>query len=393
MRIVHTLWMLPGICHEGRVPDALRSLAEEGLRRRYSDAVPEDAKAQLEWEMTVIACSRRANQHLLLRDIILKAREMGIPVSPGYGRLGNSVLAYALGLCEPDPYAYGLVIAEARHFFHGTFGINVSADRAHELIDYVKAAYAGADDSCTPVELVELPALDLMQAAVERAGVPGDQGFWSAVPLDDPATYRLLGDGDTDGVYQLDTDDAQKHLREWRLSSFTDLLVLTTVNRYGTVELLPKIVARAHGKGAAPCPESACAAVTAESYGFLIWQEQVIRVLTELAGFDAESADRVRQILCKRLAGPVAEARERFISACAARNSVPDDRAQAVWLELDKRSVCAISKAHIVAHGLLTYRMAYLKAHWREAFDASLLAGKCGRLRQNANTEPAGAGK
>lgn len=375
MRIIHAL-PTPVDAQDGKVPDSLRRLAEEGLGRKYPGTVPEAVKAQLEWEMQQITDSGRVGQHLMLRDILLKAKELAIPVSPGYGRLGNSVLAYALGICEPNPYAYGLVIVEARHFFHGTFGINVSADRAHELIEYVKAAYAGADDSCTPVELIELPALDLMQAVVERSGVPGDQGFWSAVPLDDPATYRLLGNGDTDGVFQLDTDDAKKHLRAWRPSSFTDLLVLTTVNRCGTEELIPEIIARAHGRNAVSCPVPLFANVTAESYGLLIWQEQVIRVLMELSGVDGDTADSVRRDLSKRRPVPIAEARQRFLDACAARNSVSAERAQAVWRELDRHSVCAMSKAHIVASGLLTYRMAYLKAHWREAFDASLLAGK-----------------
>jgi DNA polymerase III alpha subunit len=374
MRIVHKL-PTPVDVQDGKVPDSLRHLAEEGLGRKYPGAVPEPVKEQLAWELQWITRTGRVGQHLMLRDILMKAKDLGIPVSPGFGRVGNSVFAYALGLCEPDPYAYGLVIAESSHIFLGGFGINVSADRAHELITYVKAAYA-VEDSIRTLDLIELPALDLMQAVLERACAPSDHGFWSSVPLDDPETYKLLGAGDTDGVYQLDTDDAKKYLREWRPATFTDLLVLTTVNRYGTEALIPEIIARAHGKGTAPYSDPLLATVTAESYGFLIWQEQVIGALTALAGFDGDSADRVRRILCKRMAGPVVEAQDRFISACVSRMNVPEDRAHAVWFELDINSAKARSKAHAVAHGLLTYRMAYLKAHWRKAFDAALLAGK-----------------
>jgi DNA polymerase III alpha subunit len=374
MSIVHKL-PTPVDDQAGKVPDSFRHLAEEGLGLKTPGAVSEAAKAQLAWELQYITRNNRVGQHLMLRDILMKAKDLDIPVSPGFGRVGNSVLAYALGLCEPDPYAYGLVIAESSHIFLGGFGINVSADRAHELITYVKAAYA-VEDSIRTLDLIELPALDLMQAVLERACAPSDHGFWSSVPLDDPETYKLLGAGDTDGVYQLDTDDAKKYLREWRPATFTDLLVLTTVNRYGTEALIPEIIARAHGKGTAPYSDPLLATVTAESYGFLIWQEQVIGALTALAGFDGDSADRVRRILCKRMAGPVVEAQDRFISACVSRMNVPEDRAHAVWFELDINSAKARSKAHAVAHGLLTYRMAYLKAHWRKAFDAALLAGK-----------------
>ncbi len=374
MRIVHTL-PAPADAQAGKAPDSLRSLAEEGLARKCPGAVPEAAKAQLEWELQWITRNERASQYLMLRDILIKAGELGIPVSPGYGRVGNSVLAYALGLCEPDPYAYGLVIAEASHIFQGVFGISVSADRAHELIAYVKAAYS-VEDSVRKLDLIELPALDLMQAVLESACAPGDHGFWASVPLDDPATYKLLGDGDTDGVYQLDTEGAKKYLREWRPATFTDLLVFTTLHRGCREGLIPEVVARTCGKGAAPCPEPLLATVTAESYGFLIWQEQIIRTVTELAGFDGESADRVRQILCKCLVGPVNVARQRFLAECASRKSIPEHRAQAVWIDLSRHAATSFSKAHAVAHGLLTYRMAYLKTHWRETFDASLLAGK-----------------
>ncbi|GEM_PF-2198992 len=374
MRIVHKL-PAPVDVQDGKVPDSLRRLAEEGLGRKTPGAVSETAKAQLEWELQWITRTGRVGQHLMLRDILMKAKDLGIPVSPGFGRVGNSVLAYALGLCEPDPYAYGLVIAESSHIFLGGFGINVSADRVHELINYVKAQYA-VDDSYRMLDLIELPALDLMQAVVERACVPGDHGFWSSVPLDDPETYKLLGAGDTDGVYQLNTDDAKKYLRAWRPATFTDLLVLTTLNWCVSEALIPEVIERAHGMGSVPYSDPLLATVTAESYGFLIWQEQVIGALTALAGFDGDSADRVRRILCKRSKVDVVEAQDRFISACVSRMNVPEDRAQAVWLELDINSVKTRSKAHAVAHGLLTYRMAYLKAHWRKAFDAALLAGK-----------------
>jgi DNA polymerase III alpha subunit len=375
MRIVHTL-PTPVDVRAGKKADSLRRIAEEGLGRKFSGAVPEAVKTQLAWELQWITLNRCVGQYLMLRDILMKAKELRIPVSPGNGRVGNSVLAYALGLCEPDPYAYGLVIAESSHIFIGAFGINVSADRAHELINYVKAQYAVDDRYNRSLDLIELPALDLLQAVVERACVPGDHGFWSSVPLDDPKTYNLLGAGDTDGVYQLDTDDAKKYLRAWRPATFTDLLVLTTLNWCVSEALIPEVIKRAHGKGSVPYSDPLLATVTAESFGFMIWQEQVIGALTALAGLDGDSAYRVLRILWKRMAGPVVEAQDRFISACVSRMNVPENRAQAVWFELDIYSAKVRSKAHAVAHGLLTYRMAYLKAHWRKAFDAALLAGK-----------------
>lgn len=368
MRIVHTL-PAPADSGKGRVQEALRRLAVDGLTRR--GICQEPARAQLDWELQRLTDSGRASQYLMLRDIILRARDQGIPVSPGYGRMGNSVLAYALGLCEPDPYAYGLVFPKSTHIYGGGFGINVSAERAYELIGYVKSEYM-VDDHGNAVDLVELPALDLMQAVVERVGLVGDQRFWASVRLDDLKTFKLLGDGDTDGVYQLDTEAAKNHLREWRPATFTDLLVLATLNCYGTEELIPEVIERARDKTNGSCREPLLSAVTAESYGLLIWQEQIIRVLIELAGYDGGMGDGVRRALRRKRPDENEVARVRFVADCASHRGLPEPRAQSVWEELDKYAVCAMSKAHIVAHGLLTYRMAYLKARWRGPFEAEM---------------------
>lgn len=368
MRIVHTL-PSPSDSGDGRAQETLRRLAVDGLARR--GICMERAKAQLDWELQRVTDSGRANQYLMLRDIVLRARDQGIPVSPGYGRMGNSVLASALGLCEPDPFAYGLVFPNSSYIFGGGFGINVSAERAHELIGYVKSEYMVGDGGSS-FDLVELPALDLMKGVLDRIGRAGDVSFWDAVPLNDVATFKLLGDGDTGGVYQLDTEAVKTHLREWRPATFMDLLVLTTLNRYGANELMPEVIARARGKANASDVHPLLAEVTAESHGLLIWQEQIIRALMGLAGFDGDSGDGVRRSLCKKPPDKVEAERVRFMAECVFRNDLSRSRAQAIWGEIEKSSVHAISKAHIVAHGLLTYRMAYLKANWRGAFDAEM---------------------
>lgn len=272
MRIVHTL-PAPEDVENGPGMESVRRLAMDGLARYGAVAYRESAGVQLDWELQRITGSGRVSQFLMLRDIILRAKDQGIPVSPGYGRLGNSVLAFALGLCEPDPYAYGLVIERSPHIFYGTFGINVSAARCQELIDFVKTAYV-VDDSARTIELVERPALDLMQGVVERAGLPVDTGFWESVLLNDCETFQMLGDGDTDGVYQLDSAAAKTYLHEWRPTTFTELYVLTALNRFGVEELIPEVAARARGKVAWTCREQLLTPFTADSCGFVIWQEQ-----------------------------------------------------------------------------------------------------------------------
>ena len=131
-------------------------------------------------------------------------------------------------------------------------------------------------------------------------------------------------------------------------------------------------IARARGAGFAACADPILEPVTEESFGFLIWQEQVVRALTEQTGFDGDNGDRVRRILCRKRPGEIEEARDLFVSGCMQLKGVPEHRAQAVWHELEKNSTYAISKVHVVAHRLLTHRMAYLKAHWPCEFEKAV---------------------
>ena len=328
------------------------------------------ALEQLEWEMRRVTRSGRVSQYLMLRDVIIWAREQGIPVSPGYGRLCGSMLAYALGLCEPDPYAYGLVIPESPHIYSGAFGINVSADRAHELVDFVKDSYI-ADDCGSTVDLVELFELDLMQAVAERVGLPGARGCWDSMPLDDPDTFRLLQNGETDGVYQIGTGAAKEHLRQWRPSSLNDLFVLTALTRYGAESLVPHVIEcrrSSSRRGADPMLD----AITSDTFGFVIYQEQIIRVAAELAGLDIEGCDNMRKAMSRRRGGEIEEACERFVRGYVSHRGVTVSRARDIWDELERCSVSAVGKAHVVAHGLLSYRMAYLKAHWPVEYGEAL---------------------
>ncbi|MEI7903765.1 MAG: hypothetical protein WCK89_26295, partial [bacterium] len=299
----------------------------------------------------------------------------GIPVSPGYGRMGNSLLAYALGIAKPDPYRYGLIIERSPHIFYGTFGINVSADRCGELISFVKRTW-DVNDSCRTLDLVELSALDLMQGVLDRISPETDAGrFWEAIPPDDADTFGLLGRGDTDGVYQLDSETAKGRLRDWRPASLDDLFLFIATSCFGAEELFSLALARRNGDSPGPRVEPLLESVTGATLGIAVYQEQVIRVAMEAAGYGGEDGDLLRRILSKKRPGELERERVKFIGGCLAKSGMPEARACALFDQLERFASYSVIKAHVVAHGLLTYRMAYLKAHYPLEFEAQRKKG------------------
>ena len=366
---------------------ALVELAHEGLSRRYrfdtsnpqTDAERERIR-RLEWEVKSVVMSGKINQFLMMRDIIRYAARNGIPVSPGYGPSAGSLLAYSLGITKVDPYRYDL-IAEGSSFLGSTLGINISADRCEQVIRYVKKQYS-IGDNCRPVELVEMPVLDSMQDLVDRIGRGnGVAPDLDSITLDDKETFELLRRGDTVGVYQLETKAARRYLQGWSPVSLSDIFALTTLGRPGSEDIIPLIIGRRRGENPVTFYHPLLEPVTAETYGFIIYREQLIRAAHVLAGYSSDQGDLLLMILCRKRPCQLAEKRLRFAEACGRVNGIPLAQANELFDMLDRFSGYTLRKAHAAAHGKLTYQMAYLKAHYPAEFATGI---KQTKRRQSA---------
>ena len=376
MRIVHKL-PAPTDEENAQAHEDLRKLASEGLGRLlaadkgfFAARSAAEVMAQLDWEIEWVVRNRMASKYLLLRDIILHAEQNGIPVSVGYERMGNTLLAYTiLGISKLNPYRYDLVIDRSSHFI-SELGICVSADRCGELIRYVKDTYDYDGNTCT-LDLVELPALDLLQGVLNRVKHKCDaELFWESVSLDDKDTFDLLGRGDTEGVYQLGSEEARRGLRDWSPASLNELVDFIALNRIEPWGLISQALIRRKGGNAVPRVDQIFASLTDDTYGILIYQEQLIRAIMVLAGYSGDESAHLRRIMCGKLLSKVEEACGKFIGCCMIKSGVTEDRARALFYHLEAHSAYTTNKAYYVEHGLLTYRMAYLKAHWRDEFEA-----------------------
>lgn len=360
----------------------VEAIARNGLRRFFGfdpsnpqTETDQDIVRRLDTEIKAMALSRKVDQYLMMWDIIRFAYVRDIPVSPGYGSSPGSLLAYVLHITKVDPYRFNL-IDEDSSFFGTTLGINISADRCDEVIRYLKRRYR-VDGYCNPIELVEMPGLDTMQDIVQKTEwVIVRRTDLDKIPFDDKETFELLRRGDTAGVYQLESRSARRYLVEWDPTSLNDIFALTALNRPGAEDIIPLIIACRRGENPVTFYHPLLEPVTAETCGFIIYHEQLIRATKVLAGYTSDQGEMLRLILRHKRPYQLDEARLKFAEACGRVNAIPLDQANELFDILDRFSGYTFLKAHAVAQGIVTYQMAYLKAQHPSKFATAIKEGK-----------------
>ena len=194
-----------------------------------------------------------------------------------------------------------------------------------------------------------------------------------AVSLDDPKVYELLQRGEASGVFQLETQMFHGLLREVRPQSFRDLVAILALGRPGPMTHLDEFLRRRRGEVAVAYPHPAMADILEETYGIMLYQEQVMQVAMRLAGFTPGEADLLRRAMGKKMPEIMAAEGGRFVSA-AMRRGVDQAVAEAVFDDIAKFAEYGFPKSHSVAYALVAYWCAYLKAHYPVEFMAARLS-------------------
>lgn len=483
--------------------DDLRKLALAGLRERYGDAAGSAAGERLAHELTVVDRLGLADYFLAARQILVDARQAGIPLNAGRGAALGSVLLHCLGVTPVDPLRFGLLFERfldgregawpdlrlefpdshrdrvlaalaappgptravsltnfarlgpwaALHRVARALGHEADADamilmvgegawrlsldealrqsaalRAHVAADARVAqlydcarALAGRPLHpfiATPVLFPRAPSLEGCVPLYRRAGRPEpvaacewrhaervgyaldlvptgvtsrvDQAAarlaargitvdLEAIPLDDAATYAFLSRGRTRGIPGFESQEAREALRALRPDRFEDIVALLALSRSGASHLLPDLVARKHGRRPPSEVHPVVDGLTRETYGLILYQEQVMQIATGLAGVTALEAERFRQAVGTRGREAFRGYRPGFLVGCASRG-VADADARRVW-DLLEAAAHIVLKACLVPNALAAYRAAYVKARWPRAFAVRAHARTSGGAR------------
>jgi DNA polymerase-3 subunit alpha len=200
---------------------------------------------------------------------------------------------------------------------------------------------------------------------------------FDALPLDDPKTYALLSEARTFGVFQLESSGMREALRGLRPERLEDVIAIVSLYRPGPMDLIPDFIQRRHGKAKITYEHPAMEKFTRETYGIMVYQEQIMQIASEMAGFTMGEADTLRRAMGKKDRDLMAKQREKFIAGCAERGT-PKNRAEPVWELMEKFAGYGFNKSHAAAYALVAYQTAYLKANYPVEFMAALLTSEMG---------------
>ncbi|MEW6182052.1 MAG: DNA polymerase III subunit alpha [Bacillota bacterium] len=192
--------------------------------------------------------------------------------------------------------------------------------------------------------------------------------------LDDPATYKLLCRGETAGVFQLESSGMRNILRELKPSVFEDLIALVALYRPGPLGsgMVEDFIRRKHGKTLVTYPHPLLENILKETYGVILYQEQVMRIASTLAGFSLGEADLLRRAMGKKKPEILAGLRSRFVDG-AAKNNVDDKTAGEIFDLMEYFAGYGFNKSHSAAYAMVAYQTAFLKACFTPEYMAALL--------------------
>ncbi len=197
---------------------------------------------------------------------------------------------------------------------------------------------------------------------------PGQENFrFEDVPLTDAKVYALFSRGQTEAVFQFESRGMQGMLKDAKPSRLEDLIALNALYRPGPMDLIPSFVNRKHGKEVIEYPHPLVAEMLSETYGIMVYQEQVMQTAQILGGYSLGGADMLRRAMGKKKAEEMAEHREIF-RAGAAKNNISQEKADEIFDLMEKFAGYGFNKSHAAAYSLLAYHTGWLKVHYTAEF-------------------------
>ncbi|MGQ9725199.1 MAG: DNA polymerase III subunit alpha, partial [Tepidimonas sp.] len=207
-----------------------------------------------------------------------------------------------------------------------------------------------------------------MAAGLIRRRYPGEAHFaLERIPLDDAATYELFQQGRTEAVFQFESRGMQGMLRDAKPTRLEDLIALNALYRPGPMDLIPSFIARKHGREPVEYPHPLVEPVLAETYGIMVYQEQVMQTAQILGGYSLGGADLLRRAMGKKKPEEMAQHRAIF-RAGAAKNGISQEKADEIFDLMEKFAGYGFNKSHAAAYSLLAYYTAWLKVHYTAEF-------------------------
>lgn len=195
------------------------------------------------------------------------------------------------------------------------------------------------------------------------------------LPLDDPDTYKLLMKGETDGVFQLESQGMKDLLINFKPDRIEDIIALIAAYRPGPMKMIPDFIAGKQGTKKITYDLPQLEPILKETYGIILYQEQVMQIANVIGGYTMAQADTLRKMMGKKQVADMEKEKPKFLEG-AKKNKIPDSKAKIIWDQMEKFAEYGFNKSHSAAYAIITYQTAYLKAHYPVEFMAALLTSE-----------------
>ncbi|MDR5684226.1 MAG: DNA polymerase III subunit alpha [Armatimonadota bacterium] len=227
--------------------------------------------------------------------------------------------------------------------------------------------------------LTNLTILDTALRIIERKrGVRVDL---ARLPLDDRKTYELLSSGETTGVFQLESSGMRRYLQELRPSSVQDIMAMVALFRPGPMANIPAYIRRKHGREKVTYPHPLLEPVLRDTYGVMVYQEDIMTVAQALAGYTLAEADVLCYAIRKKVKDKLLAQREKFVRGARERG-VPKEVVDRVFEQFEPFARYGFNRAHAACYGLIAYYTAYLKANYPAEYMTAVLSADSGNLER-----------
>jgi len=198
------------------------------------------------------------------------------------------------------------------------------------------------------------------------------------VPFDDPATFRLVNEARTVGVFQLESGGMQALCRQFEMSTIDEIVALIALYRPGPMQFIPEYIRSKKDPSAIRYAHPLLEPVARETYGILVYQEQVMEAARVVAGYTLGGADLLRRAMGKKIKEEMDQQRNVFVEGAIRHNQLPRRKAEEIFAILEKFAEYGFNKSHSAAYAILSYRTAYLKANYPVEFMAAVLTSEQG---------------
>ncbi|MBS3983786.1 MAG: DNA polymerase III subunit alpha [Dethiobacter sp.] len=272
-----------------------------------------------------------------------------------------------------------------RHASTHAAGVVISKDR---LVTHVPLQKSGEEGMVTQfpmgtleelgllkMDFLGLRTLTIMGEAIRLIKQSlGKEIELASLPLDDEKTYSLLSQGDTSGVFQLESSGMRSILRELKPNVFEDIIAVVALYRPGPMEQIATFVGNKHGHNPIHYLHADLEPILKETYGIMVYQEQIMQVASTMAGFSLGEADLLRRAIGKKKLEVLNQQRELFVAGCVAKGH-PKRMADELYDLIVKFASYGFNKSHAAAYALIAYQTAYLKANFPTQYMAAQLTG------------------